>query len=51
MVSRLSVRGAGQEVTLVASVPLTDERWTPLRVLQHHEGGPNTSPARGGLPR
>ena len=30
MVSRLSVRGACQEVTLFASVPLTDERWTPL---------------------
>ena len=28
--SGLSVRGARQEVTLFASVPLTDERWTPL---------------------
>ena len=30
MVSGLSVRGARQEVTLFASVPLTDEHWTPL---------------------
>ena len=30
VVSGLSVRGSRQEVTLFASVPLTDERWTPL---------------------